>query len=43
LDLIKARIDELGEQKVAVVCQTNITQNVIDELGNYVHLSFQNW
>ncbi len=28
---------------MAVVCHPNATQNVIDQLGNYIHLSFQNW
>lgn len=40
LDLVRSRIDELGEQKVSIVCQPLITQSVIDELGNYIHLSF---
>ena len=43
LDQIKKRIEELGEQRVAVVCNVNATQTVIDQLGNYIHLSFQNW
>lgn len=37
------RLDELVEQKVEVVCQPSAAQKVIDELGNYIHLSFQNW
>ncbi len=41
--MIKNRIEELGEQRVAVVCHPNATQDVIDQLGNYIHLSFQNW
>lgn len=43
VECIKNRIDYLETQKVEVVCQPAATQKVIDELGNYIHLSFQNW
>lgn len=43
LDGIKNRIEELGDQRASVVCHPNAAQNVIDNLGDYIHLSLQNW
>lgn len=43
VDALKNRIDYLGTQKVDVVCEPAAMQAVIEEMGNYIHLSFQNW
>lgn len=43
LECIKERVDYLDTQKVEVVCNPPATQKVIEELGNYIHLAFQNW
>ena len=43
VDRIKERIDYLDSQKVEVVCSPPATQKVIEELGNYIYLAFQNW
>lgn len=40
---IKNRIDFLETQKVEVVCNPPAAQRVIEEMGSYIHLSFQNW
>ena len=33
----------MDTQKVEVVCSPPATQKVIEELGNYIYLAFQNW
>ena len=43
VDTIKERIQYLGTQKVDVVCEPAALQAVIEEMGTYIHLSFQNW
>lgn len=43
IESIQNTINFLHSQKVEVVCQPAAAQNVIDEMGNYIHLSFQNW
>lgn len=43
LHFIKDRIEYLDTQKVEVVCSPPATQKVIEELGNYIYLAFQNW
>lgn len=43
VECIRNRIDYLDSQKVEVVCNHPATQKVIEELGNYIHLAFQNW
>lgn len=43
IESIQNTISYLETQKVEVVCQPAATQSVIDEMGNYIHLSFQNW
>jgi hypothetical protein len=43
VDCIKNRIEFLGTQRVEVVCEPAAMQSVIEEIGNYIHLSFQNW
>lgn len=43
MNCIKNRIDYLESQKVEVVCNPPATQKVIEELGSYIHLAFQNW
>ena len=43
VDAIKERIQYLGTQKVDVVCEPAALQAVIEEMGTYIHLSFQNW
>jgi hypothetical protein len=41
--VLRGRIEYLGTQKVDVVCEPAAMQAVIQEMGNYIHLSFQNW
>lgn len=43
MECIKNRINYLDTQKVEVVCNPPATQKVIEELGHYIHLAFQNW
>jgi anti-sigma28 factor (negative regulator of flagellin synthesis) len=40
---LRARIDHLDTQRVDVVCQPTMAQDVVDGLGSYIHLAFQNW
>lgn len=40
---LRARIDYLDTQRVDVVCQPSAAQNVVEDLGSYIHLAFQNW
>lgn len=43
IEAIRNRIGYLQEQKVEVITTPAISQKVIDDLGNYIHLNFQNW
>jgi hypothetical protein len=43
VEAIRGRIEYLGTQQVEVVCEPSAMQAVIEEMGNYIHLSFQNW
>lgn len=40
---LRDRLDYLDSQKVEVVCSPPVTQKVIEEMGNYIHLAYQNW
>ena len=43
LTCLRDRLEYLDSQKVEVVCNPPATQKVIEELGSYIHLAFQNW
>lgn len=43
INCLKNRIEYLDTQKVEVVCNPPATQKVIEELGGYIYLAFQNW